>query len=295
MSEQDSITLVYDEYAARHAAAYTVFRQTYELENPRPDIVTITRDIVSLIIVLALTIVSIASIVVSGSRTIEEFGGSFIGAIAFVMIEGGIMAYGFFIARRNASKERLRNTVKWAMAGLVLTVIVGLGANADAVLRGHGIVLPSAVTIAINLLVALSAPTLAFISSDVLAIELMATEIRRREAANEHEKKTRKWQKDLNVAWGKQQRSWGAKIEISKPDGQRTDIVRQLSAPDGQRTDSGRTEVPRRTDPRTKVYEHLASFPEDLGLTARELAAKLEVGKTTVSEVVKDLKSRDSE
>lgn len=216
MSEESRITNVYDEYATRHNAAYTVFCQTYELETPRPLLAAVTRDIVSLIIILALTIVSIASIIVSGSRTIEEFGGRGIGTVAFVMIEGGIMAYGFFIARRNANKERLKNTVRWAMAGLVLTVIVGLGANADAVLRGHGIMLPNEITIIINLLVALSAPALAFISSDVLAIELMATDIRRRDASLEHEKKTRKWQKDMNTAWRAQQRNWGAKIQVEK-------------------------------------------------------------------------------
>jgi len=281
MSEQDSITLVYDEYAARHAAAYTVFRQTYELENPRPDIVTITRDIVSLIIVLALTIVSIASIVVSGSRTIEEFGGSFIGAIAFVMIEGGIMAYGFFIARRNASKERLRNTVKWAMAGLVLTVIVGLGANADAVLRGHGIVLPSAVTIAINLLVALSAPTLAFISSDVLAIELMATEIRRREAANEHEKKARKWQKDLNVAWSKQQRSWGAKIEISKPISQQQTAAQLPAEIDVNLRKF--TSIDRPSPKLKQAIEWLREHPEHITTESRKLGELIGVSHATAN------------
>jgi len=217
MSEESrEITQVYDDYATRHEAAYTVFRRTYELENARPNVETVSRDVVSLIIVLALTTVSIASIVVSGSRTVEEFGGGSIGAVAFVMIEGGIMAYGFFIARRNANKQRLQQTVKWAMAGLVLTVMVGLGANADAVLRGHGITVPKEINIVINLLVALSAPALAFISSDVLAIELMATEIRRREAAIEFSERTREWQKALNTAWSKQQRSWGAKIEISK-------------------------------------------------------------------------------
>lgn len=212
-----AITQVYDDYAIRHGAAYSTYLQTYELENPRPSLETISRDVVSLLIVISLTIVSIAAIVVSGSRTIEEFGGTGIGTVAFVMIEGGIMAYSFFIARRNANKKRLQNTVNWAIGGLVLTVIVGLGANADAVLRNHGIYIPDEVNILINLLVALSAPALAFISSDVLAIELMATEIRRRDAVLEHDKKMRKWQKELNASWRNQQKNWGAKIQIEKP------------------------------------------------------------------------------
>jgi len=298
MDENTQVTQVYDDYAIRHQAAYSVFVKTYEMENPRPDLATISRDVVSLIIVIALTIVSLASIVVSGSRTVEEFGGGFIGTVAFVMIEGGIMSYGFFIARRNANKERLKNTVKWAMAGLVFTVIVGLGANADAVLKLHGIHIPNEVNVFINLLVALSAPTLAFISSDVLAIELMATEIRRREAMLDHDKKSRKWAKDMNAHWRGVQKNWGAKIEVSKADTRRTDKAPQLSAlsgADGQRTDSGHgygQGYNKRTDARTLVYEHLEAFPEDIRLTVRELAAKTGAGKTTVSDVIKEIKAR---
>lgn len=297
--ERREITQVYDDYATRHEAAYTVFRQTYELENARPNVETISRDVVSLIIVLALSVVSIASIIVSGSRTIKEFGGDGIGTVAFVMIEGGIMAYGFFIARRHASKQRLQNTVRWAMAGLILTVIVGLGANADAVLRGHGFVIPQSIQVAINLLVALSAPALAFISSDVLAIELMATEIRRREAVVEFDKRTRKWQKDLNAAWAKQQKNWGARIEISKPaDGGRTDKRPQLSAvsaadgqADGQQHGTGQG-YSKRTDARTIVADYIVANPEAINMKVRDLAELIGVGKTTVSEVLQEFKAQ---
>ena len=296
MSEEKHVTQVYDDYAIRHNAAYTVFRQTYELENPRPNLERVSRDVVSLIIVLALTIVSIASIIVSGSRTIEEFGGGPIGAVAFVMIEGGIMAYGFFIARRNANKERLKNTVKWAMAGLVLTVIVGLGANADAVLKKHGINIPNEVNVFINLLVALSAPTLAFISSDVLAIELMATEIRRRDASLDYDKRLKRWLKDMNGTWRGEQRNWGAKIKVEKPDTGRTDMpprLSALSAADGQRTDSGHAtgqNYSKRTDARTLVEEYLIANPEAITMKVRELADIIGVGKTTVSDVIKGMK-----
>lgn len=278
MSEQNQMTQVYDEYGIKHQAAYTVYVKTYELENPRPDLATVSRDVVSLIIVLFLTVVSIASIIVSGSRTIEEFGGGTIGLIAFVMIEGGIMAYGFFIARRNASKKRLQNTVKWAMAGLVLTVIVGLGANADSVLRKHGIDIPKEVNLVINLLVALSAPALAFISSDVLAIELMATEIRRREAQIEHEKKTRKWLKDLNKSWRMQQSNWGAKIKVQKPEALKIEAVNPVKYSNLQENT--------RFTPSRKLQVALDYFevhPEDLSTESRKLQETIGVSHTTIN------------
>lgn len=288
MSEEKHVTRVYDDYAIRHNAAYTVFRQTYELENPRPSIETVSRDVVSLIIILALTIVSIASIIVSGSRTIEEFGGGLIGTIAFVMIEGGIMAYGFFIARRNANKERLKNTVKWAMAGLVLTVIVGLGANADAVLKKHGINIPTEVNIFINLLVALSAPTLAFISSDVLAIELMATEIRRRDAILEHDKKLKKWLKDMNATWRGEQRNWGAKIKIEKPEQPKIEAVSHVSVT----PDTIDTKEKKPSKEMLKAIQWLELNPEALNRPSRELTQDIGVSHMTIFRAQEYLKKQ---
>lgn len=287
---------VYDEFAVKHEAAYAAFRRIHESKNPQPIMDTVERDIVSLIIVIALTIVSVASIIVSSSRTVEEFGGGTIGATAFVMIEGGIMAYAFFRARRTASKERLQRTVAWATAGLILTFIVGLGANVDATLRHKGIDIPSEVNLFINLLVAISAPSLAFISSDVLSIELMATEIKRREARLKYIAEMKEWQDGLNRSWNTQQAKWG--VVFQPADDGRADadkpLLSALSAADGQRTDSGHgygVGYQRTTDARTRVTAYLAENPEAISMNVRELAALIGVGKTTVSDVMREVKA----
>lgn len=209
----------YDNFAVKHLAAFNAFSTIFEAQNPRPLLAKVSRDTVSLIIVLALALVMVAAVIVSGSRTIDEFavGNPFIGVVAFVMVEGGIMAYAFFRARRSANKDRLQNTVRWATAGLIFTVIVGLGANVDSTLRAHGVLLPDEVKTALNLLVALSAPALAFISSDVLAIELMATDIKRREAQREYEIELGAWEDKRNVQWKAQQKNWGVKIHVEVP------------------------------------------------------------------------------
>lgn len=217
MSEENQALLQYDDFAIRHNAAMAAFKTMHEARHPLPKKEEISRDVVSLIIIVALAIVMVAAVIVSSSRTIDEFGGGAIGATAFVMVEGGIMAYAFFRARRNASKTRLQNTIKWATAGLILTFIVGLGANTDASLRHQGVTLPTWVNTAIHLLVAISAPTLAFISSDVLAIELMATDIRRRDAEDNHKAALENWWDDFNKSWSANQRNWGVKVEIEQP------------------------------------------------------------------------------
>lgn len=89
----------YDDFAVRHLAAFNAYSVIFEAQNPRPQLAKVSRDTVSLIIVAALAVVMIAAVIVSGSRTVDEFapeGLPGIGIVAFVMVEGGIMAYAFF-------------------------------------------------------------------------------------------------------------------------------------------------------------------------------------------------------
>lgn len=283
MENENQALQQYDDFAIRHNAAMAAFKTMHEARHPLPVKEEISRDIVSLIIIVALAIVMIAAVVVSSSRTIDEFGGGAIGVTAFVMVEGGIMAYAFFRARRNASKTRLQNTIKWATAGLILTFIVGLGANTDASLKHQGIELPSWVNTVIHLLVAVSAPTLAFISSDVLAIELMATDIRRREADMNHKAALDAWWVDFNKAWSSNQKNWGVKVEVEQP--------RQLRA--GNTVKSSNLLENTRFTPSRKLQQALdwlQANPDQLNEESRKLAVKIGVSHTTVNKAQRMLR-----
>lgn len=275
----------FDELAIRHNAALAAFKTMHEARHPLPVKEQIARDVVSLIIVLALAVVMIAAVIVSSSRTIEEFGGGTIGLTAFVMIEGGIMAYAFFRARRNASETRLQNTVRWATVGLILTFIVGLGANTDASLRHQGIVLPQWINTVIHLLVAVSAPTLAFISSDVLAIELMATDIKRRKAEENHRFALDEWWVGFNRSWAAQQKNWGVRVDLEQP--KQLSSVSTLS--NGQ-TGHGQG-FNRESKAASIVRVHLTEHPEDVSIPVRQLAELLNVGKSTISNVIRDMRN----
>lgn len=281
----------FDEFAIRHNAAMAAFKSMYEAKIPAPVKPRVARDVVSLIIVFALAIVMVAAVIVSSSRTIDEFGGGAIGATAFVMIEGGIMAYAFFRARRNASKTRLQNTVRWATAGLILTFIVGLGANTDASLKHQGIVLPQWINTTIHLLVALSAPTLAFISSDVLAIELMATDIKRREVEESHKAAMDEWQAGFVRSWAAQQKNWGVKVEVENPglsNGNPGNSIGNSGILPSKST-LGHTKKP---DAAKRVKDYLEENPDAVNGNPLEIAAHLEVGKSTVYNVLKEYKSK---
>lgn len=278
MNDNNQLNM-YDEFVAKHEAAYAGFTRIYESKTPRPIKGTVKRDLVSTIIIAALTIVMAASIWVSASRTISEFGGGWIGFVAFVMIDCGIMVYALFRARRTANAKRLQNTVKWATAGLFLTFIIGVGANIDAALSLKGIMLPDTVNVGIHFLVAISAPTLAFISSDVLAIELMAGDIKRREADALYETLNQQWLEGLNRSWATQQQKWDVKLSIPK---QEAPI--QIEA-ENTVNSSNLLENTRFT-PSRKLQTALDYFdlhPEDLGTESRKLQEIIGVSHTTIN------------
>lgn len=278
------ITQVYDDYVIKHNAAYAGFSSIYESKNPRPTKATIRRDLVSLMIVIALSIVMLASIIVSGSRTIAEFGGAGIGTVAFVMIECGIAVYALFRARRNANPKRLQNTVKWATVGLILTFMIGVAANIDATLKAHHITINENIISLINLAVAVSAPALAFISSDVLAIELMATDIQRREANRQYDEACHEWAEGLNRSWSSQQKQWGVKIEIQPAS---NGIPMESNGMLPAKSTLGHTKKP---DAAKRVMDYLVENPDAINGNPLEIASLLEVGKSTVYNVFKEVK-----
>ncbi len=282
----------YEELAQRHNAAYSAFCSIYEAKNPPPKKPKVTRDLVSLLIMAGMILVMVASIVVSSSRTIEEFGGNTIGKAAFLMVEGGIMAYAFFRARRNTKTSKFEDARQLATAGLGLAFFVGIGANIDTSLKNHGILLPEAVKVIINLLVGFSAPVMAFISSDVLALEVMAGEAKRRQAETEYEALKTAWMEKRNSSWASQQKNWGVRVEISVPElsnGNSNGIPLEENRPALPVASTlGHSKAP---DASKKVREYFQEHPEALELNPVEVAALLEVGKSTVYAIRKEYQS----
>lgn len=290
----------YEEVAQRHNAAYAAFQSIYISKNPPPVKTNAGRDVVSLIIVLALLVVMVASIVVSSSRTIVEFGGDAIGTMAFIMLEGGLVAYAFFRARRNASASKIEDARQLATLGLVLAFVSAIGANIDNVLKTHGLSIPSEVNMVINLLVAVSAPTLAFISSDVLALELMAGEIKRRQAQATFDEKYQEWKEGMNRAWASQQGRWGVKIEIAnEPNSLPIHSVNSLNGANEQpqlppivNSSTGYT---KRMDARSLVHEFFKQHPDRLNSRLDELVIQIEqetgvrVGRTSIHNVRREI------
>lgn len=281
----------YDEFAQQYEAAYRAFATTYELRMPRP--VAPRRHISNVGVLVALAVMLIAQVIVSGSRTIKEFGD--VGVAAFIMLELGMVAFAFIRTSRNYTPDRKRFVMRWVEVGLVISFLVLLSGNIDATLKSKDIHLPGMVNLIIQLAIAVSAPVLAFITGDVLGMYGAMQAYERKEARMKYEQAAAEWGAGLARAWNAQKKQWGVKIEVQRePVRIRPELPATSSAvrpadmdTDGRGHGTGYG-YSKRTDARTQVWTYLDENPQAADMPVRELAEVVGVGKSTVAEVLRD-------
>lgn len=288
----------YDDWQARYERAYAVFKSTYELRYPPPERAVTKRENTGA--VLALAALVLASVIVSGSRTIGEFGGGVIGLAGFVMIEVGIVAYAFIRTRVDYDDTRHQSVKKLVGMGMWLAFFVAVFANVHSTLKAGG-VLPEWLDTIVLLVLGFSAPVLAFISGDVLGMLAVMDASRARRADREYQDAMRIWADGLNASWNaqKQRMGVGAPSAVSITDGQKTAQNPALSVrtttygqADGRGHGYG-TGYERRNDARDKVRAYLEANPDAFNLTVRDLAERAGVGKTVAASVRKEMISQD--
>lgn len=187
----------YDEQVIRDQAAYRAHEQMYRMRHPFPEAIpyeeveskpqysgTAQQNRLAKV---ALLLMTLASIVVSGSRTIPEFGGDAIGAAAFFMIEVGIMTYAYL----HTLKSEQHHVTRYIKLGIVLALTLALAANFNheagsklASVLGSGF--SSAINFAILILLGVGAPALAYINGDVLAMLTMQDRMRQQETNHDY-------------------------------------------------------------------------------------------------------------
>lgn len=211
-NETTALYAGYDLFAQQYEAAYRAFAATYELRTPKP--IMPRRRLTNAGVLVALGAMLIAQVIVSGSRTIREFGD--VGYPAFVMLELGMVVFAFIRTSRSYANSNARraSVAWWINAGLVLSFAVLLSGNIDAALSSKGIELPGAVNVVIQLAIAISAPVLAFITGDVFGMyAAMATHERRAETER-YQTEARVWSEGMARSWQSQKAQWGVKIEV---------------------------------------------------------------------------------
>lgn len=279
----------YDELVQRHDAAYTAFKQIYTSKNPPPVLQQTGADWLS---VLALGVLVVASITVSGSRTIGEFGGGVIGVAAFVMLEIALIAYAYWRTRKAGDADANQHLAvrRRANFGMWLAFGVSLSANLHATLKHGGAELPPMLDTVILVMIAVSAPSLALIAGDMLGMEAVAGLALKARAEEDYRDAYQLWLDALNKSWDSNKSRWGVRIEALRDEPASVlppaPVLSQLPS-----HETGRAETERHTgygfqrtaDGETQVLSYFRDHPDDVLLPVRELEAKIGVSKSTVS------------
>lgn len=290
LTNSDSTTLMqYDELVQRHDAAYTAFKTIYISKNPPPKLKSTGVDWLSVIV---LGVLVVASITVSGSRTIDEFGGGLIGIAAFVMLEIALIAYAYWRTKKagESDKEQQTKVRHRAMIGMWLAFGVSLAANLHATLKHGGIETPPFIDVGILVAIAVSAPSLALIAGDMLGMEAVAGLALKAEAQADYDAATALWLEGLNTSWDRQKTRWGVRVEVVRDDEPTAQAAPVLASHvSSHETRHGETErrtgygFQRTADGETQVLNYFRAHPEDVSLPVRELEEKIGVSKSTVS------------
>lgn len=280
---------IYDDVQDRIAAAYGAFEGVYRMQHPEPAKPSdAKRDYATLV---SLTVIVLAALIVSGSRTIDEFskqGGNVVGTSAFFMLEITSLVLAYIRAKRGAFKNRREGT-RLVSLGMYIAFTVMIVANLDATLRAGGVVVSEYVNLFILVAVALSAPTLVLICGDVLGIEFAKQQAEQHQIDDAHAAALVEWRESMLRSWEAQKGRWGATVKIES---EAVPAVSTLSNgtsngnPDQQALPAastlGHKKVPNASKIAREYFQANPDLLADDTLNLVELAQTLGIGKSTV-------------
>lgn len=286
-----------ESYVSQYEAGYAGFRRTYEVRYPMPERVIIQGD--NRLSLVALGVMVLASVIVSGSRTIAEFGGGVVGVSSFIMLEVGVVVYAFIRTREDYDAARDKSVKKLVNRGMWLSFGAAASANLHATLKQNGIDMPEVIDLAILVILALSAPTLALIAGDVFGMYAVKDAVRQRKSDDVYRVELAAWNEGLRLAWDANKSRWAGKLEVSNATDRRADasagnytlssgVLSEQTQQTDRQTD-GQTPARagfghnRTSDGQQRVIEHLNANPQDARLPLRELGKVIGVNKDTAS------------
>lgn len=202
------------------------------------------------------------------------------GVSAFVFVETGVLVSAYLIVKR----------FTWVMfAILLITITVAMGANLYSVYQALESINTDGFTTIITILFGLVAPLMAALSGGVYV--WLHQSQRMADARSQAKLKAQQieWDSIIEHEWKKYQRTDGRKG--NRP--QSSDLSASNVRTDGQADNSGQNTgqgYTKRTDARAIVKSFLEANPDAITGNVRQIAEQLEVGKTTVSDVQREMK-----
>lgn len=297
----NEVTSNYDSIVTQYEAAFLAFRRTYELRTP-PPVREIAPNSHWLLYASILTIV-VASVIVSGSRTIPEFGGNAVGVAAFIMLEVGMILYAYLRTRtdydraqHDSLKKRTNQALQLAFA---IAVIANVHHTAQAKLEGlviGDLVIGETVSLIIDLAIGFSAPALAFLAGDILGQQTAMRSHRQKQLDNEYGTAMSEWLEGLNTSWNGQKKKWGADIQISSQPVFTERSVNSLNEQsEYDRSPNSSTGYTKNMSSREVIQNYFNEFPGEIGDPLDKLHQRIQdysgkqIGRTSIHNVRKEL------
>lgn len=290
VGRKEITVLEYDELVARHNAAHAAHVEMYKAKRPQPSAPELERT--DWVVMAALSIMVVSSVIVSGSRTITEFGGGVVGVAAFAMLELGIVGAAYVYTRRNYDEKRHASVKRLTRAGMWLAFVVAVAANVHATLKGGGVQFGDTVNLIILVSVAISAPALALISGELLAMEAVTNAARTRKSKAVYDAALADWWTDCNRAFDAQKARLGVRVEVLSERPKLSVQMDSLDGQSGQSLHSGAGYV-RVSSAKQMVLDYLSTNPSAADMGVRELAQTVGVGKSTAASALKEYRERE--
>lgn len=286
MSEQNQ----YIEVAQKHTDAMEAWRMIYTKQFPPPERRIIQVD--NRIQIGTLLLVVVAAIIVSASHTIPVFmrgTGAITGIAAFVMLEFGLVALTYQRTRektlRDGSNE---SSFKWITGAIGLTLFILLVGNIYYTAGEYGFRHPIA-DVFVVICVGVSAPALAFVSGEALALESVKALLAQRDMDAQYAADMLAYNEAFVASWdARRQKKWGANVEVQR------DRPEQLAAASDVNLVNLRKFTTLRASPKLQqALDWFKEHPEQLAAASRDLEPIIGVSHMTINKAQQMLRGSD--
>lgn len=283
MSEQNQ----YLEVAQKHTDAMTAWRMIYEKQFPPPE-----RGIIEVnnrIQIGTLLLVVTAAIIVSASHTIPVFmrgTGAITGIAAFVMLEFGLVALTYQRTREKALRNGTDETsFKWVTWAIGLTLFILLVGNIYYTAGEYGFRHQIA-DVFVVFCIGVSAPALAFVSGEALALESVKVQMVQREMDARYAAEMMAYNAAFVASWdARRQKKWGASVEVQR-ESEPVQLVQSVNFTEKT--------TKQRISPKTeKALQWLMEHPEHIKTPSRELVELIGVSHATIFNAQQQLINRE--
>lgn len=202
------------------------------------------------------------------------------GIVATLVVDGAAIAFRFAMVVYNHEEGTRVEVSKWVNRGFWLAFIAQVVGNLYAtmgVASGLSGEVRNVAELAIAIVTGLSGVVIAFATGDILGHQWLGSQKARAALETEYKDALAAWHEKRDQVWARRKVNYGI-TNATEP------VSASVSASARTKRTGGQGE---NTDglPRTvlQVVEHLSAHPDDTGLSVRELADRVGVGKTSAA------------